>query len=385
MNVLQLTKKLISIPSYVDKKTSEKEISDFIYRYLKKIPFLIEIKKQKVEGKRFNVIATDGFKPKLLLIAHMDTVEPRGWKRNPFKATIKGDKLYGLGSMDMKGGMAAILASLKYFKKTNGLMLLFYCDEEYDFKGMKKFVNKYKIFPKLAVSAEPTDFKIWNGARGIIKTSFQIEGLTAPASRPDQGKNAILGLIRAVKYLTESLKKYRTKNLGPSTCNLAAISGGLNLGKDKKGKKIISQKGDAVPDIADGLLDIRSGHPFLRANIIQRNLNEFLSKNGLKLVNFNVYHDLKAFYADPKEIKQAGKIIKNITGSVAYLNLQEMGYQDIQMINEKFKVPAFSFGPRGANRHQPDEWVDIKGLDKTKKFYQNLIRRYCSCFGNSIY
>ena len=61
-----------------------------------------------------------------------------------------------------------------------------------------------------------------------------------------------------------------------------------------------------------------------------------------------------------------------------YLDLQQMGYQDIQMINEKLKVPSFSFGPRGGHRHQPDEWVDIKSLDKVKKVCQNLIRKYCS-------
>jgi len=378
MNTLQLTKKLISIPSYVSEKNNEKEIGDFVYRYLKQIPFLVKVEKQKVEGKRFNIIASDGLKPKLLLIAHLDTVEPRGWKKhNPFKPTIKGNRLYGLGSMDMKGGMAAILSILKSFKKTKGLMLLFYCDEEYDFKGMKKFIGKIKISPTLAVSAEPTDLKIWNGARGIIKVSFRVEGKTAPASRPDQGENVITGLVEAVKYLEKTLKKYRTKNLGPSTCNLAAISGGMSLGRDKYGRQIVSQKGDAVPDIARATLDIRSGHSILKAGIIRKILNKFLSKNKFKLKNFTVYHDLGAFYTNSKELKLAEKVIKDTIGKADYLNLQQMGYQDIQIINKKLKIPAFSIGPRGSNRHQPDEWVNIKDLDKVEKICQNLIRKYC--------
>lgn len=379
MNTLQLTKKLISILSYVDRKTNEKEIGNFIYKYLKKIPFLAEVKKQKVEGERFNIIATDGFAPKLLLIGHLDTVEPRGWeKHNPFKGAIEGNRLYGLGSMDMKGGIAAILSALKNFKKTKGLMLLFYCDEEYDFKGMKKFIEECHISPRLAVSAESTNLKIWNGARGIIKVSFRVEGKTAPASRPDQGKNVITGLVEAVKYLEKTLKKYRTKNLGPSICNLSAISGGLSLGKDKYGRQIVSQRGDAVADIAKATLDIRCGHPDLDSDVIQKTLNKFLSKDKFKLRNFTVYHNLNAFYTDSKELKLVEKVIEYAIGKVAYLDLQELGYQDIQMINEKLKIPAFSFGPEGANRHQPNEWVDIKSLDKTKKFYQNLISTYCS-------
>lgn len=374
MNTLQLTKKLISIPSYVDKETNEKEIGGFIYKYLKEIPFLTKIEKQKIEGERFNIIVSDGFKPKLLLIAHMDTVESRGWKaRNPFKPTTEGKRLYGLGSMDMKGGLAAILSALKEFRKTKGLMLLFYCDEEYDFKGMKRFIKEYKISPKLAVSAEPTDLKIWNGARGIIKVSFQVKGLTAPASRPDKGKNAILGLVEAVRYLEKKLKKYGTKNLGPSTCNLSAISGGLR--KDENG---ISQKGDAVPDIAEAMLDIRSGSPLLDSKVIQKILNKFLSENKFKLANSIVHHDLRAFYTNPKKLKLVEKVIKNAIGKVDYLNLRQMGYQDIQMISEKLKVPAFSFGPKGANRHQPNEWVDIETLDKVKEIYKNIISSYCS-------
>lgn len=379
MDTLRLLKKLILIPSYVDEKNNEKEIGDFIYQYLKQIPFLFKIEKQKVEGKRFNVIASDGAKPKLLLIAHMDTVEPRGWKKhNPFKATIEGNRLYGLGSMDMKAGLAAILSSLKDFKKTNGLMLIFYCDEEYDFKGMKKFINKFKISPQLAVSVEPTDLKIWNGARGIIKVSFQVEGLTAPASRPDQGRNAILGAVEAVKYLERVLKKYKTKNTGFSICNLSAIFGGLNLGKGKNGKYIISQKGDAIPDIAEVMLDIRSGHPALKATIVRKVLDKFLSKNSFKLKDFVIYHDLGAFYTEPKKLKSVEKIIKDTIGEVDYLDLRQMGYQDIQMISEKLRVASISFGLRGGHRHQPDEWINIKDLDKIKKFCQNLIRKYCS-------
>ena len=378
MNTFQLTKKLISIPSYVSEKNNEKKIGDFIYGYLKQVPFLVKVEKQKVEGERFNVIATDGFKPKLLLIAHMDTVEPRGWQRHdPFKGIVKGNKLYGLGSMDMKGGMAAILSALKSFKKTRGLMLLFYCDEEYDFKGMKEFIRKYRVSPHLSVSAEPTDLKIWNGARGIIKVSFQIEGLTAPASRLDQGKNAILGVAEAVKNLGKELKRYRTKKLGISTCNLAAISGGLKLEKNRKGEQTVSQRGDAVPDIVEVMLDIRSGHPGLKAKVIKNVLNNFLSKKGFKLINFTVYHDLRAFYTNPKKLKSVERVVEDSIGKVNYLNPRQMGYQDIQIINEKFKVPAFSFGPSGGCRHQPDEWVDIRDLDKTKKFYQNLISEYC--------
>jgi len=126
------------------------------------------------------------------------------------------------------------------------------------------------------------------------------------------------------------------------------------------------------------MLDIRSGHPALKATIVRKVLDKFLSKNSFKLKDFVVYHDLGAFYTEPKKLKSVEKIIKDTIGEVDYLDLRQMGYQDIQMISEKLRVASISFGLRGGHRHQPDEWINIKDLDKIKKFCQNLIRKYCS-------
>lgn len=374
MDPITLTKKLISIPSYANEKTDEKEIGKFVFRYLKRFSFLTKIKKQKVEKGRFNVIANDRFEPHLLFICHLDTVEPRGWKKfNPLRPIIKRNRLYGLGGMDMKGGIASLLSALENFKKTKGLMLLFYCDEEYDFKGMKKFVKEYKnSSPRLAIASEPTGLKIWNGCRGLIKVSFSVKGKTAPASRPDWGKNAILGLVEAVKFLTKKLEKYKDKSLGISTCNLASIIGGLQL------KNEVSRKGDAVADVAEGVCDIRSGSLSLKAENIKAILKGFLIKNSFSLENFKSVNNLGAFFTSPQRLKPIEGIIKKNLGKVEYLDLWQMGYQDIQLIEEKLKIPCLSFGPRGGNRHQPGEWVDIASLDKTKKIYQSLIRKYCS-------
>lgn len=116
MDVIKLTQKLVSIPSYLSSKTNEKEIGNFVFSYLKKFPYF-QVKKQKVEGERFNIIAKTKGTPQLFLAGHMDTVEPgQGWFKSPFGRLIKKNKLYGLGALDMKSGMAAILDSLKDFK-----------------------------------------------------------------------------------------------------------------------------------------------------------------------------------------------------------------------------------------------------------------------------
>jgi len=380
MEIVELAKKLISIPSYVDAKVSEKEFGNFIYDFLKKLPFLTKIKKQKVEGDRCNIVASDGFKPEILFACHLDTVEPRGWSINPFKGLInrRKNKLYGLGSNDMKGGIAALLTALQDFQKTKGLMLLFYCDEEYNFKGMKKFLEEYKISPKLIVAPEPSDLEIWNGCRGLLKVSFRVMGLTGSSSRPEKGKNAILGLVAGVNYLPERLKKYHSKYLGPSSCNLSSLLGGLSRGRDKAGFPIISRRGDSIPDIAEATLDLRPATSVLRAKQVFQILNKFLTREGFKLEDFFVQHDLGVFYTKPSQLKLVEEIIKKTLGEAKYMDLPKKGsYTDIQLINEKLDVPCICFGPKGENRHKANEWVDIRSLEKTKEVYKNLIKKYC--------
>jgi acetylornithine deacetylase/succinyl-diaminopimelate desuccinylase-like protein len=77
MGTITLTKKLISIPSYVSKGVDENAKAEYIYQLLKNKSNLV-VEKQYVEGKRFNVIAKDKYPTKLLLAGHIDTVEPKG-------------------------------------------------------------------------------------------------------------------------------------------------------------------------------------------------------------------------------------------------------------------------------------------------------------------
>jgi len=92
MNTIQLTRKLVAIPSYVRGKTNEKKIGDFVFNYLKKIPYL-KVKKQQLDNGRFNIIAETVGKPKLLLAGHLDTVEPKtGLIKNQFAGSIENNK-----------------------------------------------------------------------------------------------------------------------------------------------------------------------------------------------------------------------------------------------------------------------------------------------------
>lgn len=141
---LDLTKQLVSIPSWVGDGCNEIMVAEFLYDWLSKNTDLTVIK-QPVKDGRFNVIAYDQFPTTLLLNGHIDTVEAgANWAIDPYTPTIKDNRLYGRGTTDMKGSLSAMLSAVSDIKDTQGLMVLCYIDEEYDFAGMLKFVKEYK-------------------------------------------------------------------------------------------------------------------------------------------------------------------------------------------------------------------------------------------------
>jgi len=377
MKVIKLTQQLISKQSYLSSKTNEKRIGDFVFSYLKKIPYL-KVEKQEIKKGRFNIIAKTAGTPRLFLAGHLDTVSPKqGWSKNQFKGIVAGEKLYGLGSLDIKSGVAAILDSLSDFKRISNLTLLFYCDEEYDFKGMKHFTKKYrKEIGDLAVLVEPTDLKIWNACRGLIEIYFSVQGRSGYASNPDSGKNAINAIVDTLDSLEEYLKKFKDTIFGNPSLNIAYIRGGLYQ-REKRGEIILGKEGNNIADFAETVIDIRPTKKELNAEKIIFLIEKFLKKKGYKLLNVFIRHDFSPFYTKPTKFRILEEIVKKVVGETEYLNPSKIGYGDGQLIAEKFNVPVVYLGPKGTNAHGIDEWVDINSLKKLRQIFSELIVSYC--------
>lgn len=376
MELVRLTKQLISMPSYVDNNTDERKIGEFIYGYLKQFKWL-EVKKQPVINGRFNIIAKDTYPTRLLLCGHMDTVQPKqGWKTNQFKGIIKIRKIYGLGASDMKGNLAAILCALDNFQKTKGLMILFYIDEEYDFLGTKKFLEEYKkkIKPKLIVSGDGGNLKIGRGCRGLIEINFIVQGQTGHAARPDSGKNAIEWSFKSISNLKKYLKKFSNKELGKTTLNLAFSQGGLNFGQDKDDGLILGREGNNIADVSEFVIDIRPASLKITAPEIVNKVRCFLKNNGLKLVKAKIRHDLRPWLTKNEEINNVLSIIGKET-PVKFSGPEARGFIDIQMFWETFnKIPCLSFGAGEESlAHRPNEFVRIEELEKAKTVFSGII------------
>jgi len=142
-------------------------------------------------------------RPFLALSGHMDTVPPVGWGEDPFAARFEGGRLYGLGSCDMKGPLAAALTAARSAIKDHPVMLLLTCDEETTKAGARKIVAESALLaahrPAGIVVVEPTGLVCFRGHRVDIQFEVEAAGIAAHSSTAD-GLNANLKLI---PFLTE--------------------------------------------------------------------------------------------------------------------------------------------------------------------------------------
>ena len=368
MNVIELTQKLISIPSFVRGNNSEKEIAAFVYSYFEKNLPWFRLSKQLVENGRFNIIASDGYEPKIIFLSHLDTVNPSN--QLMLQPQLKGKRLYGLGAADMKGGIAASIKALEEIKKTRGVTYIFDCDEEYYFKGIKKLLTEYMFKPDLAICPEPTNLEIVNGCRGVIEIEFDVIGKSAHAGRPQLGVNAIETAVKTIRRLKTILRENDQPELQSTTVNLSTLQGG-------KRQQIISQ-GNVVPDIAKVLLDIRPADTSLSAKSIFNELNILAKKYGVKIENQKVNLEYLPYFVTRKNLSKAETAIKKTEGYVKYRNdLGQGGFYESALVSKAWNCPAINFGPaEEGTAHMENEYAEIRSLEKAKDIYKEIILAY---------
>ena len=198
------------------------------------------------EEKRVNLFGTlkakktNGKKP-IILSGHTDVVPvSKGWSTDPFKATIKNEKLYGRGSCDMKGFIACTLAYAPVLTKSNLDRDIHFCytfDEETACIGaplLIKELKKRNIKNGIRIIGEPTNMKIIDAHKGMNEYTIHFGGLAGHSSKPHMGVNAIEYASRYINKLLEirkELKKRAPKDciFDPphSTLSIGGISGGI--------------------------------------------------------------------------------------------------------------------------------------------------------------
>lgn len=352
INIIKLTKQLVSIPSWVDNQNNEIKIGEFIFNFLQKYTSLTVIKEPVVDG-RFNILVNIDQNTRTLVIGHIDTVTIG---QNPVKPFIKGGRLYGRGTTDMKSGIAAmmLLTTNKSLPKNTGF--LFYIDEEYDFAGVNKFIADYgeKIRPKCIVSLDGSELELLNGCRGLIEINGTITGQSCHAGTPEKGVNALEVTFKSVERLKTFLSQFNNPELGSTSLNLASINGG--------------QAANVVPDNCRFVLDVRPASPLLCGQMLVEKLQEYTAEFGGKLDQFSIKFDLSSWLTPKSSLSQLKLPIKDI---------RSFGYADLQLLWQVCNQPlAFTIGAGAqSTAHSANEYVEIEKLKKLEKILFDVIQK----------
>jgi len=327
---------------------------------------------QNYEENKGNIVLKLGEVDKSILICgHLDTVpigDKNNWDYDPLGAESDSEYIYGRGSADMKGGVAAILGALKTLKgklkekeMKYSIIFLGTSDEEVGLGGAIASLEldilkncEFLIIP------EPTGNKVGIAEKGVLWLSVQSKGKSAHGSTPLKGVNAIEELVKIIPLLHDVVPKDRNEILGTSTLNIGVIRGG--------------ESANIVPEEAVIHCDYRLVPP--------HQPKEFASmiEGELTRLNQNIPAKLTC------EVKQTMSAIQtSIQNQFVKKFMEKVGDQEtiglnygtdgaVLVENAPIELPFVIFGPGNPKRiHVANERVKTKDVQAVEKIFSEFL------------
>ncbi len=372
---LKLTSELVAIRSVFP---NEQELALYIETYLQALEFTVE--RIPAKSGRDCIVASYGQSSNFMcLYGHMDTVPPDPqWQQDPFTVTTHEDEAFGLGVVDMKGGVAAILLTATYARE-HGLPIkvAFGVDEENISLG--SYVLTQSDFFKdvrCLISAESgqifdesQDFSLNFGRKGRFVIEATLSGVTAHAARSDLAINAITEAARfvdAVRHLQLPIHP--------------------NLGETQIIPFHIDSSTDAfsIPALARIFLNVLSVPGVSSATMVAalQKLARDLHIQATFALQARPTPYMEAYEVDTEDpwiqdLKQ--EVLPAYTVTPTY----SISVADENRFAHDLLIPVISLGPIGGEDHTAKEWVRISSLGLTVGVFQKILKRFHSMHQDS--
>lgn len=309
---------------------------------------------------------------RVVLEAHTDTVSVSGMSIAPFDPVVESGRLYGRGSCDTKAGLAGMMhavASLREegFTPPCEVWLAATVDEEFSYRGVVKLCEG--LSGHAAIVAEPTELRLVVASKGVLRWRIEVRGKAAHSSKPHLGVNAISGMARLVLALERDhcdLAAREHPLLGPATCNVGVIRGGVqvNFVPDRCAIEIDrrllpGEKVETVLDHYQGLLDeLTLCHPGFVAEMEA----PLLTDEALETPS------------DSPVVRLAGDLLRGMG-----LDGEPCGVpfgSDASKLSRQ-GLPSIVFGPGSIDRaHAAVEYVEIDQVQRAAEFYGAFLRHF---------
>ena len=372
---LKLAKELIRRPSITP---NDAGAINLLAKNLKSIGFKCQILNFKNIKNLYAKLGKTS--PNFCYAGHTDVVPPgnvNDWSVNPFKPTVKNNKLIGRGANDMKASIACFVAAVSRFKVKNkkfkgSISLLITGDEEgIAINGTKRVVEYLKRKREkinFCIVGEPTNpnklgemIKI--GRRGSITGRLTIIGTQGHVAYPHRANNPSNTIIKILKKIKEIKLDKGTKNFQPSNLEITKIN-------------IDNHADNVIPKSANAVFNIRFNNKHSSSSLKRKLSVVFRSITKKAKCKFSVIYEVsgEAFLTKPnKTTYMIQNTIKKITRIKPKLSTAG-GTSDARFI--KKIAPCLEFGLVGKTMHKIDESVPLSDLKKLTNIYTNILENY---------
>lgn len=374
--VVALTKALVDIPS-ANPPGDESAVADYLLGVLADLGLHTEVV-EPVPG-RVSVLAQTGDgrqtgKPILLINGHIDTVpaNPSSWTHDPFTADVRHGRIYGRGTTDMKGGVAAAISAYSVCRQLGidlpcELVFHLVADEELGgTHGTGHLLEAGRIVADAAIIPEPTSLQLCLAERGLMFARITTSGIPAHGSDPDRGRSAIMSAAAIAETLHGS--RFSSDShplLGETTCNVGMIKGGSGP--------------NVVPEFCELLIDRRAIPGDTMDSLVQ-GIEHRIATVGLEPGSYELEVQT---YCEPSEISADDPFVAHLSEAFRDMTGREPAFTglpfttDARFIRNQLGLPAVVFGPGDLSlAHTIDEYVEIDDLVTAVGVYARIFSNF---------
>jgi acetylornithine deacetylase/succinyl-diaminopimelate desuccinylase-like protein len=367
----KLLSDLIALPSVNpafleagDPKGGERRVAEFLATKALRTGLGVEFKKALPHRSNLimRLIPKNKARQRILLAPHLDTVNGTP---DQFMPRRRNGRLYGRGTCDTKGSVAAMVSGLCEIAKkgrrpaTTEIVFAGLVDEENNQSGSRALAaNGFKA--DLAIVGEPTRLQVVTAHKGSLWLRFETKGKAAHGARPELGRNAVHEMSRIVNVLeTEyaaSLRRRSHPLLGRATVSVGVINGGTQP--------------NIVPDYCSILVDRRT-LPGETEHGVRREIFQMLRQRGLRAG----CADNKLAPCHPLETNPKLPLVGQLLSQFGQRKPAGVHYFSDAAVLAEGGIPSVVFGPGDiAQAHTGDEWVELADLERAKEMLTGFLR-----------
>jgi acetylornithine deacetylase/succinyl-diaminopimelate desuccinylase family protein len=374
--ITTLLQQLVAIdsinPDLVAGGAGEHEIAHFVAKWLLQAGVEVTLD-ESVPGRPsvIGIVRGTGSGRSILLNAHMDTVGVTGMQ-HPHEPVVTGNRLYGRGAYDMKGGLAAIMVATAQAKKLplrGDVLLTAVADEEYASIGTQSILKQYRA--DAAIVTEPTALRLCVAHKGFVWLEITTQGKAAHGSRPDLGSDAIVKMghiLVALEQLDRSLRANPTHSLlGSGSLHASLITGGQELSSYPERCTLQVERRTIpgeLPEQVEAEIQVLIEH--------LQNADPSIVAS----VKTTVVRDPFEVAANTSIVQTVSRQATSLLGSAPEIFGDTMWMDSALLAAEN--IPTVVFGPGGAGAHAVIEWADLEQVQRCSDVLLATIQEFCA-------